>query len=68
MVDTREDVGGIGGLATGVAIGTLMWNGIFLVSAAVSFMPSELAWLGIKATYGLAGFWFLATFGIGARW
>lgn len=68
MVDARDDVGGIGGLANGVAIGSLLWNGIFLGCSALGVMPPELAWIGIKTTYALAGFWFLAMFGIGARW
>ncbi len=67
MVEAPEP-GGIGGCATGVAIGSLMWNGIFLGCSALGLMPGEWAWLGIKTTYALAGFWCLAMFGIGARW
>lgn len=68
MVEATVDQGGIGGLANGVAIGTLLWNVIFLGCSALGLMPPEWSWLGIKTTYALAGFWFLAMFGIGARW
>lgn len=68
MVDALEEPGGVGGCANGVAIGSLLWNGIFLGCSALGLMPGEWAWLGIKATYALAGFWCLAMFGLGARW
>lgn len=68
MVDDAQETLGVGGMATGVAIGTLLWNVIFLGCSALGLMPGEWAWIGIKTTYGLSGFWFLAMFGIGARW
>ena len=64
----EPESGGIGGMANGVFIGSLLWNAIFLACSWGGLMPGELAWVGIKATYALAGFWCLAMFGLGARW
>ena len=62
-----EEQGGLGGFALGVGLGAILWNGIFLGCSALGLMPGEWAWLGIEATYALAGFWYLAMLGIGAR-
>lgn len=64
----ETESGGIGGMANGVFIGSLLWNLIFLGCSWLGLMPGEWAWTGIKATYALAGFWCLAMLGIGARW
>ena len=46
-------------MALGVFLGTLLWNGLFLLAQVSGVMPAELAWDGIKVTYLLAGIWFL---------
>lgn len=40
---------GFGGMALGVGLGTLVWNGIFLGFSAIGILNPEATWFCIKA-------------------
>lgn len=52
-----EGTGGLSGFALGAGLGAFLWNGIFLGLSALSLITPDIAWLGIKLTYGGALLW-----------
>jgi len=63
-----DDRHGVGGMATGVFLGTLMWDAIFIALFWVGVLSADWAWVLTKTMFGLAAGWYALLFGAGARW
>jgi hypothetical protein len=53
--------------ALGVALGTVLWNLIFVGLSAVGLISPEMAWVSIQIIYGLAFGWLITAFIGGLR-